>query len=259
MKKYIKGFKNYTFLLSELVKKGVRLKYRRSYLGILWSLIEPLLTMIVLVIVFGTLFHRDEATFPLYIITARLLYSFFSTSTKAGSKSVRANAAMIKKVYVPKYLYPLSSVIFNYTIFLISLVVMIPVMIYTKTFPHLAYVWQMIPALVLIFILSLGVSMFLATLNVFFRDIEYLWNVILMIIMYLSAIFYPVERIMGSKWYFLLKLNPVYGCIHMMRGAFMGYLAEPWYLLYATGFSCVFLVVGVLFFKWKQDEFILNL
>ena len=102
------------FILSELVKKGIKLKYRRSYLGIIWSLMEPLLTMIVLTIVFGTLMGYKEKTFPVYILSGRLLYSFFSQSTTAALKSIRANAAMIKKVYVPKLLYPLSGILFNY-------------------------------------------------------------------------------------------------------------------------------------------------
>ena len=124
MKKYVDNFRQYQFLLGELVKKGIKLKYRRSYLGIVWSMLEPLLTMIVLTIVFGTLYGNTDKTFPVYILTGRLLYSFFSQSTKAALKSIRQNSAMIKKVYVPKYLYPLSSVLFNYVIFLISLIVL---------------------------------------------------------------------------------------------------------------------------------------
>ena len=124
MKKYVDNFMQYRFLLSELVKKGIKLKYRRSYLGMIWSMLEPLLTMIVLTIVFGTLYGNTDRTFPVYILTGRLLYSFFSQSTKAALKSIRQNSAMIKKVYVPKYLYPLSSVLFNYFIYLISLIVM---------------------------------------------------------------------------------------------------------------------------------------
>ena len=127
MKEYVNTFIRYRFLLGELVKKGIKLKYRRSYLGIIWSLLEPLLTMIVLTIVFGTLFGNKDRTFPVYILTGRLLYTFYSSATKAALKSVRANSAMIKKVYVPKYLYPLSSVLFNYVIFLISLIVLVPV------------------------------------------------------------------------------------------------------------------------------------
>ena len=129
MKKYIDNLIQYKFLLSELVKKGIKLKYRRSYLGIVWSLLEPLLTMIVLTIVFGTLYGNTDKTFPVYILTGRLIYSYYSTATKSALKSIRANSAMIKKVYVPKYLYPLSTVIFNYIIFLISLIVLAAVSI----------------------------------------------------------------------------------------------------------------------------------
>ena len=111
LKKQLKTFKKYRFLLRELVKKGIKLKYRRSYLGILWTLLEPLLTTCVLTIVFGTFFGKDDKTFPVYILTGRLLYSFFSSGTKAAMKSIRQHAGMIKKVYVPKYIYPLSSVL----------------------------------------------------------------------------------------------------------------------------------------------------
>ncbi|MDE5965282.1 MAG: ABC transporter permease, partial [Lachnospiraceae bacterium] len=102
----LKNFKRYSFLLQELVKKGIKLKYRRSYLGILWSLLEPLLTMTVLTLVFGKLLGRGNRDFPVYVLSGRLLYSFFSSSTSACVKSVRVNAAMIKKIYVPKYVYP---------------------------------------------------------------------------------------------------------------------------------------------------------
>lgn len=88
MKKYIDNFRQYQFLLSELVKKGIKLKYRRSYLGIVWSMLEPLLSMIVLTIVFGTLYGNKDRTFPVYILTGRLLYSFYSQATKAALKSI---------------------------------------------------------------------------------------------------------------------------------------------------------------------------
>ena len=104
--------------LFELVKKGIKLKYRRSYLGIIWSLLEPVMTTIVLTIVFGTLYGNKDHTFPLYILSGRLLYSYFAQGTKVSLKSIRQNSAMIKKVYVPKYLYPLSSVLYNFIIFL---------------------------------------------------------------------------------------------------------------------------------------------
>ena len=114
MKKYLKNFLRYKYLLTELVKKNIKLKYRRSYLGILWTLIEPLLTMLVLTLVFGTFFGNNDEQYPVYILSGRLLYSFFSSGTKSGLRAVSGNAAMIKKVYVPKYIYVLSTVISNF-------------------------------------------------------------------------------------------------------------------------------------------------
>ena len=129
MKNYIDSFMRYRFLLVELVKKGIKLKYRRSYLGLIWTLLEPLLTMIVLTFVFGSMLGSKGGVYgpelyPVYILCGRLLYSCFSSASKIGMRSIRSNQAMIKKVYVPKYLYPLSSVIYNYVIFLLSLIVL---------------------------------------------------------------------------------------------------------------------------------------
>ena len=199
MIKYIKGFYKYRFLLKELVIKGVKLKYRRSYLGIVWSLIEPILTTIILVIVFGTLFGNTKASFPLYIVCGRLLYSFYSSGSKQATTSIRRNSSMIKKVYVPKYLYPLADVLFNFIIFFISLVVLIPIAIYTKTAPTVL-IWQVIPAIILVLLFTIGSGMMLSPLHVFFRDVEYLWNVMLLLIMYMSAIFYYPERLLQSGY-----------------------------------------------------------
>ena len=246
------------FILSELVKKGIKLKYRRSYLGIIWSLMEPLLTMIVLTIVFGTLMGYKEKTFPVYILSGRLLYSFFSQSTTAALKSIRANAAMIKKVYVPKMLYPLSGILFNYVIFLISLVVLALVSVVLGVFPTV-YLLQIFIPLIVLFLLSLGVGLILSTVGVFFRDMEYLWNVALMLIMYTCAIFYKTEKLMGSKWGFVLKLNPLYCVIDNFRSALFGEPMNLKFLLYATGFSLICIAFGTFVFKKNEDKFILSI
>ncbi len=258
MKKYIDNLIQYKFLLSELVKKGIKLKYRRSYLGIVWSLLEPLLTMIVLTIVFGTLYGNTDKTFPVYILTGRLIYSYYSTATKSALKSIRANSAMIKKVYVPKYLYPLSTVIFNYIIFLISLIVLAAVSIVLGIKPTI-YLLQAPIALILVLILSYGCGMILATIGVFFRDMEYLWSVLLMIIMYTCAIFYYPEKLLKSGWFWILKYNPLYGIIKIFRDSVFGKPINMHYLMYTTAFSLLCLVIGLVCFKKKQDDFILHI
>lgn len=258
MIKYIKGFWDYRFLLSELVKKGLKLKYRRSYLGIVWSLIEPILTTIVLVIVFGTLFGRKEPTFPLYIIIGRLIYSFFQSGTKAACTSIRKNSSMIKKVYVPKYMYPLSDILFNFVIFLISLIVLVLVDIYCKVIPTWSAFWC-IPAIMVLIVLTIGVGLILATLNVYFRDIEYLWNVGLLLIMYMSAIFYYPDKLIKSGYGFLLKLNPLWQIIRTCRSGILGEEFHWVGFLYAAGFSVFALIFGIIVFKKNQDKFILHI
>lgn len=256
MKKYINGFLKYRFLLKELVKKGITLKYRRSYLGIIWTLIEPLLTMIVLTIVFGTLLGNTNKSFPVYILTGRLLYTMFSTSTKEAMRSIRTNSAMIKKVYVPKYLYPLSGILFNYVIFLISLIVLFVVALVLGIYPTWHLVQAVIP-LINILLLSLGVGMILGTFSVFFRDLEYLWNVALMLIMYMCAIFYYPEKLLNSGYAFVLKYNPLYCIIDNFRSAVFGRPLNWGYTCYAMGFSVVAILIGFGVFYKQQDRFVL--
>lgn len=259
MNKYIRNFKKYQYLLYELVKKGIVLKYRRSYLGVLWTLLEPLLTMMVLTLVFGGWYGKADHTFPVYILTGRLLYSFFSTATKAAMKSIRGNARMIKKVYVPKYMYPFSAVIYNYLIFLISLVVLVGVAAVLQVKPTV-YLFQAIIPLILIFVMSLGVGMILATMSVFFRDLEYLWDVALMLIMYSSAIFYEPDRLIktGNAWVF--SINPLYHLIANFREAVLfGQPLSPEYLIPSVIVSFGTLIVGIFVFCKKQDDFILHI
>lgn len=259
MKQYLNNFVKYQFLLKELVKKEIKLKYRRSKLGILWTLIEPLLTMIVLTIVFGTFFGRDDKTFPVYILTGRLLYSYFSESTKGALRSIRRNSAMIKKVYVPKYIYPLAGVLSSYIIFLISLIVLVGVAAVLRVKPTIYIIGAVVP-LFLIFIMSLGVGMILATLAVFFRDLEYLWGVVLMLIMYTCAIFYKTDRVIdtGNGWVF--NVNPLYAVISNFRDCVLyGQPMDTQMLLLSSIFSFSVLIIGFFIFYKNQDKFILHI
>ncbi len=258
MRVFIQNFMKYRFLLMELVKKGIKLKYRRSYLGILWTLIEPLLTTIVLTVIFGNLLNRGNSSYPVYILSGRLLYSFFSSGTTAAMKSIRANAGMIKKVYVPKYMYPLSTVIYNYAIFLISLIILILVSLFLGVFPTYKVLVCVLP-LIIVGIMTIGVGMILSTLNVFFRDLEYLWGVATMLIMYSSAIFYHVEDVVkgDAAKEFIFNLNPLYCCITVFRNGIFGDTIHWGLLLYAFLFSVVSFIIGVALFIKKQDKFIL--
>ena len=257
IKRDLNNFLRYKYLLFELVKKNIKLKYRRSYLGILWTLVEPLLTMIVLTLVFGTLFGKDDRTYPVYILCGRLLYSFFSSASKAGLKAVSGNAAMIKKVYVPKYIYVVAAIISNFVTFVISLVVLVGVAAVLRVEPTWHIVEGLIP-LVILFVMTLGIGLILATLNVFFRDIEYIWSVLTMLIMYASAIFYTTERVIntGNGWVF--NVNPIYMCIANFRNAVLyGTAMNVDYCIHSAIFAVLSVIIGSVLFYKEQDKFIL--
>lgn len=258
MNRAVENFNKYRFLLLELIKKDIKLKYRRSYLGILWTLLEPLLTTVVLAFVFSNLLGRGGRTFPVYILTGRLLYTFFANSTKSAMKSIRKNSGMIKKVYVPKYIYPFSSVLSNYLIFLISLIVLFGAILVFRVELTVHILGAIIP-LFLLLVLGIGVGMILSTLAVFFRDLEYLWSVVLMIIMYTSAIFYYVESKDFGDLIWLFNLNPLYLLILSFRNAVFGLPLDTKVLLLSAIYSFGSLIVGIIFFYKQQDKFILNI
>jgi ABC-2 type transport system permease protein len=214
--------------------------------------------MLVLTLVFSNFYGRNDKTFPIYVLSGRLLYSFFSNATKSAMKSIRTHGQMIKKVYVPKYIYPLSSIMSQYIMFLISLIVLIGVAAYLKVQPTI-YIFLALVPLIILFVMVLGVGLILATLAVFFRDMEYLWGVIIMLIMYCSAIFYD-PKIISENVRWILDLNPLYAVILNFRNTVIyGLPLDMNALLYSSGFSIVALVIGIFIFYKKQDEFIMNI
>lgn len=258
LKQTFQEFFRYRFLLSELVKKGIVLKYRRSYLGIIWTMLEPLLNMVVLTFVFGTLFGNTNKNYPIYILSGRVLYTCFSQSTKAALRSIRANSGMINKVYVPKYLYPLSSVLYSYVIFGFSLIVLVGAALVLGVWPTMQILWIWVP-LILLLLLSLGIGMILSTMGVYFRDMEYLWDVALALVMYVCAIFYYPDRFLEAGLGWVLNINPLYCVIAVFRSCIFGTPIDIWQVVYALIFSLVSLVIGVIIFRKKEDEFILHI
>lgn len=274
-KSHTGNFMKYRYLLGELVSKNIKLQYRNSVLGVLWTFLQPLLTMIVLAFVFSNLFGRNSSevvNYPVYLLSGRLLHQFFVQSTKKAMKSIRSNTSIIKKVYVPKYIYPLSGILSNFVTFLISLLVLVGVMIFYNVIGKdpVAVSWQIIFAIVpviVLFFLSLGVGMILATLDVFFKDVENLYDIFTLLLFYLTPIVYTIDRLgfaEGSWQASMLKLNPMYGVIGMFRAAiihsteFMSFFSIN-DLIYCSAFALVCCTIGFVAFYKKQDKFILHI
>ena len=252
------AFQKYRYLMKQLVARDFKTKYKRSVLGVLWSFLNPLLTMLVQYIVFSTLFKSDIANFPVYLLTGIVCFSFFSEATSMSLTSIVGNASLITKVYVPKYIYPLTRVMSSTINFALSLVPLLMVLLITRT--------PIRPSLLLLpvgvgclFALSLGIGMLLAAMMVFFRDTQFLWGVVSMLWMYATPIFYP-ESIIPSHFMTLYKMNPLYHIIRFIRIVLMdGVSPEPKAYLLAIVASVIPLLIGAAVFKKTQDRFVLNI
>lgn len=254
--RFIANFAKYRYLLSELVKRDIKIKYRRSVLGIFWSFLQPLFTMIILTIVFSQLFKSNIENYPVYLLTGKLVFDYYSAGTRAAMGSILSNASMIKKVYIPKYMYSLGVIFSNMVTFLMSLLVLILVMIATQAAFTMFILTALIP-IVLLLIFTIGIGLILATLTVFFRDIEHLYGVFVTMLLYATPIMYPAE-IVPESFRFIQTLNPLYAIITLFRDSFLyGTFFDMGTLLFATSSSLIALALGIgLFYKY-QDKFIL--
>lgn len=254
--RFLVNFSKYRYLLTELVKRDIKVKYRRSVLGIFWSFLNPLLTMIVLTLIFSTIFKADIENYPVYILTGKIVFDFYSQGSKAAMMSIIKNAAIIKKVYVPKYMYSLGVVLSSFVTFGLSLVVLFAVMLATQV-DFTIYILLVIIPILLLVLFTIGVGLILAAATVFFRDIQHLYGVFVTMLMWGSAIFYPAS-IVPESYRFLLELNPVYAFITLCRCSFMyGQMYDPKTLLFAALSTVVVLIVGIVLFYKYQDKFIL--
>lgn len=252
------AFTKYRYLMKQLVARDFKTKYKRSVLGVLWSFLNPLLTMLVQYVIFSTLFKSDIPNFAVYLLTGIICYSFFSEATTMALGSIVSNAPLITKVYVPKYIYPLTRVMSSTINFLLALIPLLVVLLITHT--PIRWPVLLLPFGVLcLFAVCLGIGMLLAAAMVFFRDTQFLWGVMSMLWMYATPIFYP-ESIISEQIMPLYKCNPLYHIIRFIRIILIdGVSPEPKAYIWCIVTSVVPLIIGAMIFKRNQDKFILNL
>ncbi len=243
-------------LLYELVINTIKKRYRRSVLGVLWSMLNPLMTMGVQAFVFSNIFRSNIENYLLYLITGQILFNFFCEGTNMGMSSIIANAALIKKVRVPKYMFPFAAVMSSCVNLLFSMPALIIIMLITKTFPTVATPVFILPLLFML-VFCMGVSLILSTMAVFFRDILHLWGVFLTLLNYATPIFYSADLI-SDKRAAILRLNPLYHYIKAFRAPLYGGVLPP---LRTLGFCAIgavlALAIGTLVFRCNQKKFIL--
>lgn len=256
MKAYLENFLKYRFLLKELVINDIKIKYRRSVLGILWSVLQPLMMMVVLTLVFSALFKSDIPHFAVYVLTGRIIWDLYSQATVFAMASIVGNASLIKKVYVPKYIFPLSkciSALVNTVFALIALMIMVVV-----SHIKITVVILLLPLpLLYVFLFATGIGLLISAYAVFFRDLNYLYDILLTAWMYFTPLFYPVS-IIPKEILFMIQLNPLYYMLEMFRQIIMyGQIPTIGSHITCLLISLVSLLIGFFAFLKKQDRFIL--
>ncbi len=265
-------FMRYRPLLGNLVGRDLKVKYRRSVLGMLWSFLNPLLMMLVMTFVFQNLFVNiirpgtlpvvsvtgQPPSFPVYLLSGQLIFTFFSDTTNAAMDSVMTNAQLIKKVYIPKYIFPLEKVLFGLVNTLFSMISLVAVFLITQSPVTL---WALLTPVVvlLLFVFNLGVGLILSAMVVFFRDIKHLYSVFVLALTYMTPIFYP-EAILAemSAVRFVLRLNPMYWFVDLFRYVVVyGTAPTPLHWVITGGCAALALAAGLLIFRRTQDNFIL--
>lgn len=258
------NFKKYKFLMMQLITRDFKVKYKRSVLGVVWSLLYPVLMMIVMAIVFSQMFRFkvEGINYLVYLMTGIIMFNYFSEATNNAMTSVVSNFALISKVYIPKYIFPIAKCLFIGINFILTLIPWIGLIILTQfgvgTYPaSINWYYLIIPYIFFcMFMFTIGIGMMLSCVSVFLRDVFYIYGIILTIWNYFTPVFYSIE-ILPEKLQSVFQFNPLYQFITAVRSIVL-YGQRPSFttliIITLIGFGAM--VIGSYIFKKNQDKYI---
>ena len=233
--------------------RDIKIKYRRSVLGVLWTLLNPLLMMVVLSVVYSNLFKFDIENFPLYLLSGQVMFNFYSDATTSSMNAILGSASLIKKIYVPKYLFVLSRVCSSVINFLAAFLAMILVMLALRVELHYTVFLSFVPVVLLV-IFSLGIGLILSAITVKFRDVMHLYSVFVTVIMYLTPVIYPMS-ILPDWLKIIVKANPLTNYLTMFRDVMLNNMIfSEGDVLIGIAEAIVALVLGLYIFYKNQSS-----
>lgn len=257
LSQYTHEFWKYKDLLKLLVARDIKLKYRRSFLGYLWSVLNPLMIMVVMTVVFSTMFNRNIENFPVYLFCGQLLFNYMNNSTHQAIFSITSNAALLKKTYVPKFIFTVSKITSGMVDLVFSLGALVIVMIATRA----KFTWYILlfPLVILqLYMFCVGLGLFLAQANVFFKDSQFIYNAVTTAWMYLTPIFYPLEMLPEWLIWIVKHLNPMYFYVGQFRDLiYSGMMPGPTITIAGWGAAIIMMIIGIWSFSRSEDNFIL--
>lgn len=252
----LREFWDYKELLYFFTWRDLKVRYKQTAIGVLWAIFQPFTTMVVFSVFFGGLakMPSDNIPYPIFVYVGLLLWQFFSSSLSQTSNSLVGNKEIITKVYFPRLIMPISAIITNFIDFLIASVILVGLMVYYGYAPNLSGL-LIIPLLIIItFLTTIGLGLFMAALNVKYRDVRYALPFFIQILLFVTPVIYPVSILHKYSW--ILALNPMTGIIEAARASILGTAPVNWNFLLISCVVCLFLfVVGLFYFKKTEKYF----
>jgi ABC-type polysaccharide/polyol phosphate export permease len=244
----------YRDLLWRLVHRDLTIRYKRSTLGFLWTMLNPLLMMLVLTVIFSSLFRFQIAHYPIYLLSGTLLYNFFQWGTNQSISTIIWGGNLMGKIYLPKTIFVAAAAVVSLINLLLAMIPLALIMVINGC-PFSRALFFLPISITLTFILTLGVGFFVATLAVFFADIADIYSIMLTMLTYLTPIFYPIT-VVPAKYRVLIYANPMYYFVEIFRQPIQSGIVPDFHLvLRACLIALGVLVVGLWFFTQKSDEF----
>lgn len=237
-----------------MVYTNFKTRYKRSYLGVAWSMLNPLLNMVVFVIIFSNLFRFNIPHYPLYILAANMVFGFFSASTSDSMVQIIGNAGMIRRVYLPKTIYILAGIGINGINMVLTFIPFVLIALIDRLSINLNVLY-IIPAVILLVGFVVGISLIVATITTYLIDFSQIWSVVLMLWTYLTPIFYP-ETIIPNSIIGVYRMNPMYCYVRLFREPLvLGTIPEAEIWIKGVVFSIAFLIFGWWVFTKNSNDF----
>ncbi len=248
------ALKAYRGLVVQFVARAIKTRYKRSMLGVMWTMLNPLLTMIVLTVVFSQLFRIQIENFPIYVLSGQLVWIFFSTTTSGAMGEMLWSGELIKRIYVPKSVFAVAAIGTGLVNFILSLLPLLLIALVLGNPLRLA-ILSWVVVIILLSFFSLGLGLLLSTATVYFADMLPVYNVLLTIWLYATPIIYPLE-IVPQQWHWLFRINPIYYFVEAFREPLLSGSIPGWDIwLPATAFALGTFLIGGLVFTSKSSEY----
>lgn len=246
-------FKDLFYFLSW---RDLKVRYKQTMIGVAWAIFQPFITMVVFTIFFGNFakMPSDGIPYPIFVYVGLLIWQFFSSSLSNASNSMVGNQSIVTKVYFPRLILPISSIITNFVDFFIASIILVGMMFYYGFTPNLIGLFILPLLLIITFMAALGMGLFLSAVNVKYRDVRYILPFFIQILMFITPVIYPSS--IAGKYSKILALNPITGIINAARAAILGNAPINWLLLFISAIaSFIALFIGYIFFKKTERYF----